>query len=87
VAGCRISLDWAFKGMRTIILENECLRIVSLLDKGSDIMEFRYKPLDIDLMWHSPMGYRNPSVFVESGTFTLSSFLDFYGGGWQDIPP
>jgi len=87
VAGCRISLDWAFKGMRTLILENEYLRIVSLLDKGSDIMEFRYKPLDLDLMWHSPMGYRNPSMFVESSTFTLSPFLDFYGGGWQDILP
>ena len=36
---CRATTDWAFRGMRTLILENEYLRVVSLLDKGSDIME------------------------------------------------
>lgn len=84
---CRISTDWTYKGMRTLILENEYLRVVSLLDKGSDIIEIRYKPLDIDFMWHSPLDYRNPKMSVESCSRSDGSFLDYYGGGWQDIIP
>jgi len=84
---CHASLDWTYKGMRTLILENEFLRVVSLLDKGGDIIEFRYKPLDIDFMWHSPLGYRNPASFVASSARSDGAFLDFYGGGWQDILP
>ena len=87
LSGCRISTEWMFKGMRTLIMENEYLRIVVLLDKGSDIIEFLYKPLDVDFMWHSPLGYRNPSMFVETCSRMDGSFLDYYGGGWQDILP
>lgn len=85
--GSRISTDWTYKGMQTLILENEYLRIVSLLDKGSDIIEILYKPLDVDFLWHSPIGYRNPVMFVESCSRSDGSFLDYYGGGWQDILP
>lgn len=80
-------MDWTYKGMRTLILENAYIRVVSLLDKGADIMEILYKPLDIDFMWHSPLGYRNPSMFIESCSRSDGSFLDYYGGGWQDILP
>ena len=81
MVGCRITTDWTYKGMRTLIIENEYIRVVSLLDKGSDIMEILYKPLDIDFMWHSPLGYRNPSMFIESRARSDGSFLDYYGGG------
>jgi galactose mutarotase-like enzyme len=87
MADCKISCDWTYKGMKTLILENEYLRILSLLDKGSDIIEILYKPLDIDFLWHSPIGYRNPTRFVESCARSEGSFLDYYGGGWQDILP
>lgn len=68
-------------------MENSRLRIVFLLDKGSDIIELRHKPFDINLLWESPTGWRNP--FQENGLNpNLSgSFLDYYGGGWQDIAP
>jgi len=73
--------------MRTLILENELLRVVSLLDKGSDIIEMTHKPSGIDVMWHSPIGYRNPKSLTASSALSSGSFLDFYGGGWQDILP
>jgi hypothetical protein len=73
--------------MRTLILENELIRVVVLLDKGSDIIEFSYKPLDLDVMWHSPTGYRNPQEFTPSLVTAASPFLDLYGGGWQDLLP
>ena len=84
---CKISLAWSYKGMRTLTMENELLRLTCLIDKGSDIMEFIYKPLNIDLMWHSPLGYRNPIGFVASCPSAGGAFIDFYGGGWQDILP
>ena len=80
-------MDWSFKGMRTLILENKFLRIVYLLDKGADMIELKYKPLDIDLLWHSPPGYVNPVYYVPSVGTADSSFTDLYGGGWQDALP
>jgi hypothetical protein len=84
--GCRISTDWTYKGMRTLILENELLRVTVLVDKGSDIVEFRYKPLDLDYLLFMPGGIRNPRREPPSA-YTDSPFLDFYSGGWNEILP
>lgn len=73
--------------MRTLVLENPFLRVVSLVDKGSDIMELVYKPADIDLLFHSPTGYRKPGSLVGSTRRSEGEFLEYYGGGWQDILP
>lgn len=87
MTGCRIDGDSTCKGMRVLTLENEFLKIKSLLDKGSDIIEILYKPMGVDFMWHSPLGYRNPATFVPSCSRSDGAFLDFYGGGWQDVLP
>ena len=84
--GCRISDAWHLVGMRTIILENELLRVVVLLDKGSDIIEFRYKPLDLDLLYFAPNGLHNPRHFTPSAPST-APFLDYFSGGWNEILP
>jgi hypothetical protein len=60
-------MDWSLKGMRTLTLENKLLRVSVLLDKGSDIFEVKYKPLDLDVIWHAPWGYRNLSNDKEFG--------------------
>jgi len=85
--GCHGSLDWTYRGMRTLILENHWLRVVSLVDKGSDIMELIYKPLDIDLLFHTPIGHQKPGSIVGSIRRSEGEFLEYYGGGWQDILP
>ena len=81
------STDWSFKGMRTLVLENNLLKVSILLDKGSDIFEVKYKPLDLDILWHAPWGYRNPSGHVQSLATDDGAFTDLYGGGWNDIFP
>ena len=48
--GCRISDDYTCKGLRTLFMENEKLRVSFLLDKGTDIFEFLHKPQGIDFM-------------------------------------
>ncbi|MEM3492081.1 MAG: DUF4432 family protein [Nitrososphaerota archaeon] len=84
---CRISTEWKYREMRTLILENSLIRLVVLLDKGGDIIEFLYKPLDLDFMWHSPIGWRNPMMGALPDPNTTGEFMDYYGGGWQDIVP
>ena len=73
--------------MRTLVLENDFLRVSVLLDKGSDIFEVLHKDSNIDLMWHSPKGYRNPAQTPQSISTADGAFYDSYGGGWNDVFP
>lgn len=85
--GCRITDAYTFLGFRTVVMENELLRISILAEKGTDIFEFLYKPMDIDFMWRSPIGFHHPSNFVPSNSSTQGFFTDYYHGGWQEIFP
>lgn len=84
--GCRIR-EYLYRDMRTLVLENQLLRISVLVDKGTDIYEFLYKPLDLDVLWHSFNGVRSPHNFITGRIAPGSSFLDFYEGGWQELFP
>lgn len=84
---CRITEEITVKGIRAVIIENEKLRITVLVDKGTDIYELLYKPLDIDFMWRGPCELQNPSLFVPSTGNEEGTFLDRYEGGWQEILP
>jgi len=85
--GCRIMEDLIYKGFRTVILENEILRIGILLDKGADIFQFLHKPSDTDYLWRSPQGLFRRDQFTATRASTSGSFLDSYHGGWQEILP
>lgn len=84
---CRLTTDLVFRGMQTVVMENRYLRISLLVDKGTDIIEFLYKPLDLDFMWRSPLGIRNPTHWIPSSARSDGAFLDHYEGGWQEILP
>ncbi|MBL8153691.1 MAG: aldose 1-epimerase [Anaerolineae bacterium] len=83
--GCRISLDYTYKGMRVAYLENELLRVGVLLDKGADIFDFTYKPRDLDFMWQSPIPMQKP--YVATSALPEGAFHDYYYGGWQEVLP
>jgi len=72
-------------GYAAITLQNESLRITVLAGKGADIIEFLYKPLDLDFMWLSYPGLRPAGLASVEGAG--SAFLDNYPGGWQEILP
>lgn len=84
--GCRL-IEYVYKGLNTITLENEIIRVTILADKGTDILEFLHKPSDTDFMWRSPLGVRNPNNFVPTIPRIEGSFLDYYEGGWQECLP
>ena len=80
-------MDWAYKGMRTLILDNEFLRLVVLLDKGTDIIEFTYKPVRCRRVVAFTCGLQKPYYVHTQFARALGAFDDLYGGGWQDILP
>ena len=84
--GCRIS-EFGWRGQRLIVLENQRIRIGILASKGADIVEFRYKPLDLDVLWHAPQTVLPPGEGAPSSPRAQGSFLDQYHGGWQEILP
>jgi hypothetical protein len=67
--------------MRTLVLENRYLRLVSHLHKGSDIIELFYKSFDLDLMFHAPTGYRKPGSIVGTCRRSEGEFMEYQGEG------
>jgi hypothetical protein len=85
--GCRVSDAWTYRGLKTAVLENELLRVVILVDKGADIYQFVHKPTDVDFLWRSPWGVRDPALFKSSTGGPAEMWLDVYEGGWQTVLP
>ena len=85
--GCRVSDAWTYRGLKTAILENDVLRVVVLVDKGADIYQLVHKPTDVDFLWRSPWGVRDPSRFMPTSGSALGMWLDVYEGGWQTVLP
>lgn len=84
--GARVT-EFEYRGYAMIALENRFLRIVVAAGKGTDIVEFLYKPLDIDCMWRSYAGLRSFDKYIPTIANPNGSFIDFYTGGWQEMLP
>src|SRR2546425_9898421 len=52
---CRIT-ECTFRGLRSVILENQIIRISVAADKGADIYEFLHKPTDTEFLLRTPAG-------------------------------
>lgn len=74
-------------GIPAAVLENELVRLTFLTGKGTDLVEFNYKPADMDFAWLSPGGVRNPLAVHSTSPDPLATFLDTYPGGWQEVFP
>ena len=85
--GCRLNADLVWKGYRTVVMENETLRVTVLADKGTDIVEFLHKPTDTDFMWRSPLGLRPAGLFNPTSYSADGAFGDRWPGGWPEVFP
>ncbi len=72
-------------GHVALSLENDCLRVVVLPEKGGDILEFTYKgsggSAPVQFLMRTPWGLKPP------GEGDPRDFLDNYEGGWQELFP
>ena len=84
--GCRIT-EFSFMGYAAVALQNESLRVTVLAGKGADLIEFLYKPADMDFLWLSYPGLRPAGRPTGGAPDASASFLDNYPGGWQEILP
>lgn len=84
--GCRVD-EFRWRGHRLIVIENELLRVGVLPSKGADIIELRYKPHDLDVLWHAPQPILPAREGVMSSARGQGAFLDYYSGGWQEVLP
>lgn len=85
--GCRVSDEWLLRGLRTLVLENESIRVTVLLDRGAEIVELRHKPTDLDPLLRLPIPIHDPARATGSIAGTVGTFMDTYLGGWQEIAP
>jgi hypothetical protein len=78
----RVVTDLEYKGIEAVLLENQALRLVILPGKGGDILEFRDKQTDVDILWHSDHNWFPPeNRYIPSEAPT--TWMDHYPGGWQ----
>ncbi len=84
--GCRIRQYRTQNGFSMLSMENKKIKVVFGLDKGADILELIYKPLDIDTMFHSFQTLNNVKHPMTKPA-EAGNFLDTYVGGWQDLFP
>jgi len=83
--GCRVQ-EFVWRGHQLITLENQKIKVGVLASKGADIIEFRYKPRDLDVLWHAPQSLL-PGEYIPTVARDQGAFLDYYSGGWQEIFP
>ena len=83
---CRVD-EFGWRKQQLIVLENELLRVGVLASKGAEIVELRYKPRDLDVLWHAAQPVLSPAEYVPTAAHPAGNFLDFYAGGWQEILP
>lgn len=84
--GCRI-LEYTHRVYKFISMENELLKITIFADKGADIYEIIYKPMDTNFMWKAPNGIREAGKYIPTAYNSECSYLDNWYGGWQELLP
>ncbi len=85
--GCRANDRITWSGYQALLLQNDLLQIVILLDKGAEIIQFLYKPMDLDFLWRAPNPLRDPSRFVPAGGSQATPYFDLWSGGWFEVVP
>jgi hypothetical protein len=84
--GCRLR-EFVYRGHRCVSMENARVRTVIAADKGADILELLYKPLDVECLWRSRSGLRVPELVRFSSPLSTGHFREYFAGGWYEMLP
>jgi galactose mutarotase-like enzyme len=74
------------EGWRSLVLENDELRVTVLPEKGADIYELVDLATEIDVLFKGPWGLQPPGAQPLEGSGD-DEFLWNYEGGWQELFP
>jgi hypothetical protein len=69
-----------------VTIENDAIQVVVLVNKGADIYALIDRRTGVDVLFKSPWGARQPSLWDESST-SLERWISSYAGGWQLLLP
>jgi hypothetical protein len=83
---CQIK-EVKIESQRAIVLENSKIKVSVLIDKGADIYELIYKPKNIDVLWKTPWGIKDPKHGVSTASNSHVAWMENYSGGWQELFP
>ncbi|HEX6805623.1 MAG TPA: hypothetical protein VF133_18225 [Terriglobales bacterium] len=75
-----VNMDWSYRGLPAVVLENNMLRMVVLPEAGAKIWQITYKPLDADLLW-------NNDRIAPARLASNSRYDDVWSGGWDELFP
>jgi len=78
----RLSTEYTYRGIDAALLENESLRVLVLPGKGGDVLEFRDKRADVDVLFHTDHDWQPPPDRAVPAT-DPTAWHDTYPGGWQ----
>lgn len=78
----RVSTDYTYRGIDAALLENESLRLLVLPGKGGDVLEFRDKRADVDVLFHTDHNWQPPGRRAVPAA-DPTAWHDTYPGGWQ----
>jgi len=85
MASCRVSVG-TVAGWRSVVLENDDLRVVVLPDKGAEIHQITDLRSGTAILFEAPWGLQEPGSPPRSGSGE-DAFMWNYAGGWQELFP
>ena len=74
------------RGWDLVVLENDRARVEVVPGKGGDVLSFRARPAEVDVLWSSPWGLRQRGAAATPGT-SADTLMEWYPGGWQTLLP
>ena len=76
----RVDLDWKYRDLQVVRLENELLCVDVLPELGAKVWNLVHKPSGRNLLWHNPHLPPAPQTFG-------AKFDDAWSGGWDELIP
>ena len=74
------NLRWA--GLDLLVVENERVRLAFWPAHGADLLEFRHKASDLDVLWKNPQVWPPAARALDQPHQGRSEFYDVFHGGW-----
>lgn len=73
---------YRWSGLDLLAAENERVRLVIWPEHGADLLEFRHKASDLDVLWKNPYNWPPRLKALDQPHATRSEFYDVFHGGW-----